>query len=433
MASTLGAGDDCGRRFEYHLPVARVAALYRYPVKGLTPEVCEVLSIGADGRVLGVRFADTEAPDEEWTPKAGMLILMNTPGLAHLQVQFDDTAGRLRIGLPGGAVVDEALDDDGRERIAAALAAYAASLPENPLRDHPERRPLRIVGDGRTPRYHDARAGEVTLHSRESLAALADVLGDTDLSELRFRSNVAVEGLEPWEELDWVERGVRIGGVRFEVSRGKGRCLATHANPRTGERDHQIMTTLTHAFGQKRPPAVLGDPVVLMLGQDADPDPSPASVRIWVQSPRLCPVRGLARPPGSRRLGSVVPTGQPVLERSSAAARHPRTRLLSCCSPWLSRSVGHPCRRPTAHDHGFQHRCADRVRDRHAELLDRHPPDPCVRSLPPHPALSGHHSALSGSTRPLPRPGASDDHPERLVLRQPRPIDSREDGGGPGQ
>jgi hypothetical protein len=110
-------------------------------------------------------------------------------------------------------VVDEALDDDGRERIAAVLGEYTASLPENPLRDHPERLPLRIVGDGRTPRYHDARAGEVTLHSRESLAALADVLGDTDLSELRFRSNVAIEGLEPWEELGWGRAGRPRGRV----------------------------------------------------------------------------------------------------------------------------------------------------------------------------------------------------------------------------
>jgi MOSC domain-containing protein len=53
--------------------VARVAALYRYPVKGLTPEICEVLSIGADGRVLGVRFADTEAPDEERSVSSGLV------------------------------------------------------------------------------------------------------------------------------------------------------------------------------------------------------------------------------------------------------------------------------------------------------------------------------------------------------------------------
>ena len=41
----------------------RVAALYRYPVKGFTPEACETLTV-LDGRiagdrVLGIRSADT--------------------------------------------------------------------------------------------------------------------------------------------------------------------------------------------------------------------------------------------------------------------------------------------------------------------------------------------------------------------------------------
>ena len=31
------------------------------------------------------------------------------------------------------------------------------------------------------------------------------------------------------------------------------RCLATHANPASGERDLPVMTTLTHAFGQEKP------------------------------------------------------------------------------------------------------------------------------------------------------------------------------------
>jgi uncharacterized protein len=40
----------------------RVAALYRYPVKGFTPEACETLTVLDEGRiagdrVLGIRFA----------------------------------------------------------------------------------------------------------------------------------------------------------------------------------------------------------------------------------------------------------------------------------------------------------------------------------------------------------------------------------------
>lgn len=236
----------------------RVAALYRYPVKGLTPEACETLSISADGRVagdrvLGVRFADTPAADDAWSSKRGMLVLMNTPGLARLNVRLDQEIQRLRIALDDQVLADEPLDPAGRARIAAALADYALGLAENPLSGHPERLPLRLVGDGVAPRFHDSEAGEVTLHGRGSLAALADALGDAEVNERRFRSNIALEGLEPWEELGWVGKQVRIGTMVLRVSRVKGRCLATHANPITGERDRQILTTLTHAFGQDNP------------------------------------------------------------------------------------------------------------------------------------------------------------------------------------
>ena len=80
------------------------------------------------------------------------------------------------------------------------------TLDENPLAGHPERLPLRVIGDGLTPRYHDAEAGQVTLHGRESLHALTAALAHTAVSERRFRSNIALEGLGAWEELRWVGR-----------------------------------------------------------------------------------------------------------------------------------------------------------------------------------------------------------------------------------
>jgi len=236
----------------------RVVALYRYPVKGFTPEECETLTILGEGRiagdrVLGIRFADTEAADEAWSKKTGMLALENTPGLARLHLRFEEKALRLRISLASTVLVDEALDNEGRKRIAAAVADYVLKLDENPLSGHPERLPLRVVGDGITPRYHDSAAGQVTLHGRGSLQALAAVFENSEVSELRFRSNIAVDGLGAWEEQSWVGRKIRIGMVEFEVVKPKLRCLATHANPRTGERDLPILTTLTRVFGQEQP------------------------------------------------------------------------------------------------------------------------------------------------------------------------------------
>jgi hypothetical protein len=239
-----------------------VAALYRYPVKGFTPETPESLTITDDGRVagdrvLGFRFANTPEADDAWSSKHGMVVLVNTPGLARLRLRYDDMNMRLKITLDGAGFADEALDPDGRRRLCDAIAEYVLALPEGPLAGHPERLPLRLVGDGRTPRLTDRPDGYVTLHGRDSLSALAHVLNDPEVSEVRFRSNVAIEGLEPWQEQTWIGRTLRIGppgeGCRFRVHAPVVRCLATHANPDTGLRDHQVMTTLTHAFNQEQP------------------------------------------------------------------------------------------------------------------------------------------------------------------------------------
>jgi uncharacterized protein YcbX len=235
-----------------------VVALYRYPVKSFTPESRQSLTILPDGRiagdrVLGFRFADTPEPDEAWSRKHGMVALMHTPGIARLRLSFDDTSMRIRVALDGAVIADEALDADGRRRLCDAVGAYISQLDESGLQDHPEHLPLRLIGDGHTPRYHDRPDGYVTLHGRASVAALAQALGDPDVSELRFRSNVAVDGFDAWQEQSWLGKTLRIGGLRFRVHMPIRRCLATHANPQTGERDRPVLTTLTRSLGQEEP------------------------------------------------------------------------------------------------------------------------------------------------------------------------------------
>ena len=241
----------------------RVAALYRYPVKGFTPEVCDTLTAREEGRIAGdrvlaFRFANSSVPDADWSRKQECVVLMNTPGLARLSVRLDHEALRLRMALDGALLAEAGLDDAGRQKLCSALTDYVMTLRENPLQGFPDRLPLRLVGDGMTPRYQDNVGGHATLHGRASLDEVAVAAGDHALDETRFRSNIVVDGLEAWEELRWMGRRVRIGDVEFEVVRQKVRCLATHANPRTGERDVSVMPTLVKAFSQKEPTFGIG-------------------------------------------------------------------------------------------------------------------------------------------------------------------------------
>jgi uncharacterized protein YcbX len=240
-----------------------VVALYRYPVKGFTAESCNALTVLEEGRIagdraLGFRFADSGLPDTTWSRKSGYAVLANTPQLARLTTRLDHEALTLTIEHAGQVLAREKLDAAGRKRLAAAVEEYVLGLPDNPLSAHAERLPLQLIGDGVTPRYQDSQQGQITLHSRESLSSVASALGDSQLDEIRFRSNIVIDGVAQWTELDWVGRSLRIGDLELDAVRSKVRCLATHANPHTGERDLPVMQTLVSAFKQHEPTFAIG-------------------------------------------------------------------------------------------------------------------------------------------------------------------------------
>src|SRR5688500_16559382 len=125
----------------------RVAALYRYPVKGFTPEECEALTVLAEGRIAGdralaFRFANSAVADSDWSRKQECVVLMNTPGLARLTLRYDHAARRLRIARDGALLAEGGLDDAGRKALCSAVADYVMTLGENPLKGFPERLPL---------------------------------------------------------------------------------------------------------------------------------------------------------------------------------------------------------------------------------------------------------------------------------------------------
>lgn len=237
----------------------RVAALYRYPVKGFTREPCDMLDVLPGGRiagdrVLGLRFNDSAAPDTAWSSKLEFVALVHTPGLARLHLRFDRQTLQLCVEQDDKVLFDGVLDPRGRERFAGVIGEYVRALDENPIGTRTDRLPLRVVGDGTTPRYQDREPGYVTLHGRGSLAAVAEHVGETpDLTERRFRSNIAIDGLDAWEEQRFVGRRLRIGDVEFHVANPVTRCLATHANPITGARDLPMMKKLLELLPTERP------------------------------------------------------------------------------------------------------------------------------------------------------------------------------------
>lgn len=240
--------------------MARVIALYRHPIKGLTPERRDSLTVQSDGRVAGdrvlaFRFADAAAPEDrdgfDYWPKAKGLSLQDFPALAALHTSYDDETRRIRIEHSGATLVEAALDDDGRRELTDAVSEFVLTTPEGRRLRRPGRLPLVLVGDGETSRFQDRARGYVSVHSRGSVRALGDALG-MSIDDRRFRSNVVIDDAEAWSELGWTGE-VHVGELTFQAAGPIVRCLATHANPDTGVRDAKVLTTLTGALAQQEP------------------------------------------------------------------------------------------------------------------------------------------------------------------------------------
>jgi uncharacterized protein len=226
----------------------RVAALYRYPVKGLSPERLSRADLSRGAYFPGDRlFAiengpsgfDAGAPAHQ--PKIKFLMLMRNEALARLATRYEDASGTLVIEEGGREAVR---GDLGTAHGRLAIEAFMRRYVPKELRGPPK---VLAAPDGF--RFTDSRSGFVSLINLASVRALEEMVG-APVDPLRFRGNVLVEGLEPWAELDLVGRELEAGsGLRLRVLKRIQRCAATNVDPQTGFRDLDVPRTLMQRLG----------------------------------------------------------------------------------------------------------------------------------------------------------------------------------------
>ena len=226
----------------------RVAALHRYPVKGLSSESIETVQLEAGGHVPGDRlFAVENGPsgfypaEPRWQPKIKFLMLMRNESLARLRTRFEDATSSLVIEEGGREQVRADLSTpQGRVAIEALLRRF---MPRE-LRGPPK---MLAAPDGF--RFTDSRHGYVSVINRASVAALERLTG-RPVDPLRFRGNVLLDGLEPWAEFDLVGRTLAgPSGLELKITSRITRCAAVDVDPDTGERDMDLPRTLMQQLG----------------------------------------------------------------------------------------------------------------------------------------------------------------------------------------
>jgi MOSC domain-containing protein len=227
-------------------PDARLAALYRYPVKGLTPEPLDRVQLTA-GETLpfdrayaienGPGRFDPQQPRH--LPKISFLMLMRDERLATLSSRLDDATETLTILRDGKQVARGALTAPlGRQLIEQFIAAYMKAELRGP--------PKIVHAAGHS--FSDVAAKCVHIVNLASVRELERVSGRA-VDPLRFRGNLYVEGLEPWAEFDWVDRAMHVGAAKLAVFARTMRCEATNVDPQSGARDMAVPELLSRTWG----------------------------------------------------------------------------------------------------------------------------------------------------------------------------------------
>jgi uncharacterized protein YcbX len=229
------------------MQAAKIASIFRYPVKGLSPEPLARTRLEAGATVpADRRYALENGPSDfdpgapRYQPKSRYLMLMRNERLATLQTRFDDASTTLTIRSEGRAAArGDLATPEGRAAIEQFFAAFCSSELRGP--------PRLLQAPGFS--FSDVARKVVSIINLATLAAVETAVG-APVHPLRFRGNIYVSGWPAWSEFDLIGREIALGtDARLKIVKRIVRCAATDVDPDTGMRDLSIPQTLRQTFG----------------------------------------------------------------------------------------------------------------------------------------------------------------------------------------
>jgi len=226
-----------------------IASIYRHPVKGLTPEPMRSVRLEAGAyfphdREYAIEVGPSRFDRENPThiPKQRFTVLARFPSLARVKTRLDDATGLFHIGDAHGFGIETKLTtSDGRDALERFLQAFLGEDASGRLR---------VLESPCGHRFMDHPQGHVSVMNLASVRAVEQAVGQL-LDPLRFRANIYVDGLKPWAEDEWaLGQRIRAGEAELAMFKPIVRCVATHVNLDTGERDIDMVGQLHDHFGR---------------------------------------------------------------------------------------------------------------------------------------------------------------------------------------
>ncbi len=215
--------------------------IWRHPIKAHGRE--EVMHVKlSEGRTMpwdrrwavAHEMAKMDFDDPEWASCNNFSIGAKAPELQAISARCDLPYQTVTLSHPRlkdlTIAPDNPADSGTFIQWIMPLVPKDRALPQRIVRAH---------GRGMT----DTDYPSISLINLSSHRAVQDKIG-REISHLRWRGNLILDGLGPWEEMEWIGKRIRVGLAELEVVEPITRCKATMASTRTGQRDADTLAAL---------------------------------------------------------------------------------------------------------------------------------------------------------------------------------------------
>ena len=169
-----------------------------------------------------------------------LLSLKNSPVLN--KYNFIYNKNRLVLNYNGKEIISISTDKpEERSLISEKLAKLEKSLKE----------PIYLLKNNEFPFFDTSHSNKIfnsiSLININSISDFEKKINEK-VEFQRFRGNFYMDGIEPWEERNWIGKTIKINNVSFKVENNIPRCVAINLKPKSDDNSLNLLQSLKKTY-----------------------------------------------------------------------------------------------------------------------------------------------------------------------------------------
>ena len=233
----------------------KISSIHFFPVKSVSYQTIDQCNIQKDIGLEGDRvFAllkniEKDNPkliDKEHEVRKGkwnkILTLKNTPALNKYNFSYEHE--QLTLYQKDQAILSiNSNDTEERKKLVDKIIEL-----ENSIKD-----PIILMKNKQLPYFDTTISTKVDFVNSVSLLnieSIKDFRNKTknEIEVQRFRGNFLMEGVNAWEERNWIGKTISIGNQKFHIKKNIPRCVAINIKPETDDKNLDLLRSLKEHY-----------------------------------------------------------------------------------------------------------------------------------------------------------------------------------------